>query len=106
MNTIIDDLIKALEQIADEQKVYKGHGDYDILPFCDADEAQKLARSALAIAKRLGPAELVIIDKYDNEKFADGMIYSSTEKPTKTTWKGETRHQALIVPIIPDIQKK
>ena len=37
----------ALEQIADEQKVYKGHGDYDIIPALDADEAQKIARKAL-----------------------------------------------------------
>jgi hypothetical protein len=40
-------LIDALNHIADEQKVYKGHGDYDILPMCDADEAQSIARDAL-----------------------------------------------------------
>ena len=38
----------ALDMIADEQKVYKGHGDYDILPALDADEAQNVARRALS----------------------------------------------------------
>lgn len=38
---------EALERIAGEQKVYTGHGDYDILPALDADEAQALARSVL-----------------------------------------------------------
>lgn len=38
----------ALEEIADEQKVYKGHGDFDIIPALDADEAQSRARKALS----------------------------------------------------------
>lgn len=45
-------LRKALEQIADEQKVYKGYGDYDILPALDAYEAQALARQALMSASQ------------------------------------------------------
>jgi len=43
-----DALVEALEKIAGEQKVYKGHGDYDIIPAFDADEAQRIARTALA----------------------------------------------------------
>ena len=39
---------EALTQIADEQKVYKGHGDYDILPALTAEEAQMSARTALS----------------------------------------------------------
>lgn len=37
----------ALLRIADEHKVYKGHGDYDIVPACSAEDAQSLARTAL-----------------------------------------------------------
>lgn len=37
----------ALLRIADEHKVYKGHGDHDIVPACSAEEAQSLARTAL-----------------------------------------------------------
>jgi hypothetical protein len=43
-------LREALTEIADEQKVYKGHGDYDILPKYDAEGAQSLARAALEIS--------------------------------------------------------
>ncbi len=39
--------MRALEQIAAEQKVYKGHGDFDVIPALDADEAQALARKTL-----------------------------------------------------------
>lgn len=42
-----DRMRKVLDQIADEQKVYKGHGDYDVIPACGADEAQRLAREVL-----------------------------------------------------------
>jgi hypothetical protein len=38
---------EALERIADEQKVYKGHGDYDIIPALNREEAQAVARKAL-----------------------------------------------------------
>lgn len=37
----------ALSRIAEEQKVYLGHGDYDTLPMLSAEEAQSLARDAL-----------------------------------------------------------
>lgn len=37
----------ALLRIADEHKVYKGHGDHDTVPACSAEEAQSLARTAL-----------------------------------------------------------
>ena len=47
----------ALEQISNEQKVYKGHGDYDILPAFTADEAMMLARKALAVSSRAKPAD-------------------------------------------------
>ena len=40
-------LREALKEIAGEQKVYTGHGDYDVLPALDADQAQALARRAL-----------------------------------------------------------
>lgn len=40
-------LLVALEKIADEDKVYKGHGDYDIVTACTAEEAQRLARDAI-----------------------------------------------------------
>jgi Lar family restriction alleviation protein len=49
--------IKALEQIADEQKVYKGHGDYDIIPALTADEAQSLARKVLSQRQSEAPAD-------------------------------------------------
>lgn len=41
------DVIAALEEIASEQKIYKGHGDYDIAPKLNADEAMMRARAAL-----------------------------------------------------------
>lgn len=37
----------ALWRIAEEQRVYMGHGDYDMLPMLSAEEAQSLARHAL-----------------------------------------------------------
>ncbi len=40
-------LVDALERIADEQKVYLGHGSYNIEPAFTADEAQTIARAAL-----------------------------------------------------------
>jgi hypothetical protein len=39
----------ALERIAAEQKVYKGHGDYEIVPALTAEEAQSVAREALSL---------------------------------------------------------
>ena len=42
----------ALERIASEQKVYKGHGDFDTLPALEADEAQAEARRALTSASQ------------------------------------------------------
>jgi len=35
---------EALENIAREMNVYKGHGDYETIPFLSADEAQSAAR--------------------------------------------------------------
>jgi cell division inhibitor SulA len=63
-------------------------------------EVRERARAVLAEADKLGPAEVVFIDKHDGEKFVDGMIYSSTEKPSEAPWKGESRHQALLIPIL------
>lgn len=40
-------MIEALEKIAEEQKVYLGHGDYNIVPALTAEEAQALARYVL-----------------------------------------------------------
>ena len=48
LETLIAAYREALEQIADEQKIYKGHGDYDIEPALTAVEAQSVARKALA----------------------------------------------------------
>ena len=39
---------EALEKIAEEQKIYKGHGDYDIEPALTAQGAQDLARKVLS----------------------------------------------------------
>lgn len=39
----------ALEQIAREQNVYKGHGDFDTVPYLSSEQAQTVARSALAM---------------------------------------------------------
>ena len=44
------DLLAALMQIADEQKIYRGHGDYTIEPALSAEEAQAVARAAIAKA--------------------------------------------------------
>jgi len=41
-------IVTALVEIAREQKIYKGHGDYDIAPALTADEAMMRARRALA----------------------------------------------------------
>lgn len=45
----VAEMVEALQKIADEQKQYLGHGDYDILPACSADEAQRLAIKALSL---------------------------------------------------------
>lgn len=39
----------ALEKIASEQNVYKGHGNYDTVPAYTADEAQGIARAVLSL---------------------------------------------------------
>lgn len=54
----VDVMREALEKIAAEQKVYRGHGDYDIIPALDADEAQAVARTALASAPQSVAAKL------------------------------------------------
>lgn len=46
-----DALVKALEEIAADHKMYKGHGDYDEGPH-PADYCQTLAREALAKVSR------------------------------------------------------
>jgi hypothetical protein len=38
---------EALEHIADEENVYKGHGNYETVPVLSAEEAQSAARSVL-----------------------------------------------------------
>lgn len=45
----------ALEQIAAEQKVYLGHGDYTIEPALSAEKAQSAARAAIAAAEGAAP---------------------------------------------------
>lgn len=71
----IKELRKALERIADEEKVYRGHGDYDILPALSAKEAQQVARSALA-SKPLPPTDdvrVLEVTQEDREAAADYM---------------------------------
>lgn len=41
-------LVEALEQIADEEKIYEGHGNYGIVPALDSYDAQALARKTLS----------------------------------------------------------
>ena len=43
----IASLRAALSEIAQEEKVYLGHGDYTIVPSCSAEEAQSIAVRAL-----------------------------------------------------------
>lgn len=45
-------LRECLEKIAGESKVYRGHGDYDIVPAFDGEEAQHIARDALTLTPR------------------------------------------------------
>jgi DNA-binding GntR family transcriptional regulator len=47
--TMSDPIREALERIAAEQKVYKGHGVYVIVPALTAEEAQSVAREALSL---------------------------------------------------------
>lgn len=42
-----DLVINALAQIADEENVYKGNGDYDTVPTMSAEQMQSLAREVL-----------------------------------------------------------
>jgi len=43
----VDIFRTALEEIASENKVYKGHGDYDIVPSYSAEQAQRIAQKAI-----------------------------------------------------------
>ena len=46
-STSLETYRKALEEIAGEQKIYLGHGDYSVEPNYSAQQAQNLARKAL-----------------------------------------------------------
>jgi hypothetical protein len=72
----------ALERIAAEQKVYKGHGDYEIVPALTAEEAQSVAREALSLlTTKASDDELV--EALDAEFMAvhpDAIIYDGRAK--------------------------
>jgi hypothetical protein len=64
----------ALEKISAEQRIYKGHGDFDTIPALSADEAQAVAREALSAQSPSDEVAVIQQPKGDDCRAQSGVV--------------------------------